>query len=42
MDGWIYCIVNRLTITILWMNDDEHDYVNNTFGRITHLAKTKS
>ena len=26
MDGWmVYCIINGLTITILWVNDDEHD-----------------
>ena len=26
MDGWmVYCIVNGLTITILWVNDDERD-----------------
>ena len=43
MDGWmVYCIINGLTITILWVNDDEHDYVHNTYRRITHLAKPKS
>ena len=26
MDGWmVYCIINGLTITILWVNDEEHD-----------------
>ena len=26
MDGWmVYCIINGLTITILWVNDDERD-----------------
>ena len=26
MDGWVvYCIINGLTITMLWVNDDEHD-----------------
>ena len=25
-DGWmVYCIINGLTVTILWVNDDEHD-----------------
>ena len=24
MDGWmVYCIINGLTITILWVNDDD-------------------
>ena len=26
MDGWmVYCIINGLTVTILWVNDEEHD-----------------
>ena len=26
MDGWtVYCIINGLSITILWVNDDKHD-----------------
>ena len=25
-DGWmVYCIINGLTIIILWVNDDEHN-----------------
>ena len=37
MDGWmVYCIIDGLTITILSVNDDEHDVLNdvqNTFRR---------
>ena len=26
MDGWmVYCIINGLTVTILWVNDEEND-----------------
>ena len=45
MDGWmdgLLYIINGLTITILWVIDDEHDQVHNTFRCITHLAKPKS
>ena len=43
MDEWmVYCIISGLTITILWVNGDEHDKVHNTFRRIMHSAKPKS